>query len=203
MIDDKTLTKGEKTRAAILEAAHALFLKNGFHGTSMRQIADEAGLALGGLYNYFDSKEKIFGEVLDAHHPYRVILPALEQTQGDTVEELVRDLAGKVREGMESAEDNLFPLIFIDFLEFRGRYLKRIVAKFIPSGLSFFQKFSSCQGNLRKIPQPVMLRALAGLMIGYFLTELIARGLPLVKQLMPKDSFEQVIEIYLHGIVQE
>jgi len=203
MADDKALTKGEKTRVAIINAAHKVFLQKGFHGTSMREIADEAGLALGGLYNYFDSKEKIFGAVLDAYHPYRVILPALEQTQGDTVEELVRDMAAKVREGMAGVEDNLLPLVFIDFLEFRGRYLKRIVAKIIPSGLSFFRKFGSLKGNLRKIPHPVMLRALTALIIGYFLTDLIARDLLFVKQQMPKDSFEQMIEIYLHGIVQE
>jgi len=86
MADEKTLTKGEKTRATIIDAAHKVFLQKGFSGTSMRDIADAAGIALGGLYNYFDSKEKIFGAVLDAHHPYRLILPALEQTQGNTVE---------------------------------------------------------------------------------------------------------------------
>jgi len=203
MADEKTLTKGEKTRATIIDAAHKVFLQKGFSGTSMRDIADAAGIALGGLYNYFDSKEKIFGAVLDAHHPYRLILPALEQTQGNTVEELVRDMAVKVREGVMGVEDNLLPLVFIDFLEFRGRYLKRIVAKVIPSGLSFFQKFGSRKGNLRKIPRPIMLRALTALIIGYFLTELIARDLPIFKRQMPKDSFEQLIEIYLHGILHE
>jgi len=203
MIDDKTLTKGEKTRATILDAAHTLFLKNGFHGTSMREIAEEAGLALGGLYNYFDSKEKIFGAVLDAYHPYRVILSAMECTQGETVEEFVRDMAMKVRDGVAGVEDNLLPLVLIDFLEFRGHYLKRIVAKLIPSALLFFGKFASRKGSLRKMPRPVMLRALTSLIIGYFVTELIARDLPIVKRQMPKDSFEQIIEIYLHGIVQE
>jgi hypothetical protein len=48
-----------------------------------------------------------------------------------------------------------------------------------------------------------MLRALTALIIGYFLTELIARDLPIFKRQMPKDSFEQLIEIYLHGILQE
>jgi AcrR family transcriptional regulator len=203
MADDKTVTKGEKTRAIILEAAHTLFLKNGFHGTSMREIAEEAGLALGGLYNYFDTKEKIFGAVIDAYHPYHVVFPALEHTQGETIEEFVRDMATKVHEGVAGVEDNLLPLVFIDFLEFRGRYLKRIVARFFPSALLFFGKFASRKGNLRKMPHPVMLRALAALIIGYFVTELIARDLPIIKRQMPKDSFDQIIEIYLHGIVQE
>ncbi|MBI5052140.1 MAG: TetR/AcrR family transcriptional regulator [Chloroflexi bacterium] len=203
MPDTKISTKGEKTRATILEAAHILFLKNGFHGTSMRQIADEAGLALGGLYNYFDSKEKIFGEVLDAHHPYHIVMPALEKTEGETIEEFVGDMALKVRAGIEGAEDELMPLVFIDLLEFRGRYIKRIAVKIIPPLLLFFQRFGTRKGKMRKISRPVMLRALMGIIVGYLISEMIIRDIPLAKHQMPRDSFEQMIEIYLHGIVQE
>ena len=56
----KPATKGERTRAVLLDAAKRLFVSNGYHGTSMRQIADEAGLALGGIYNHFGNKEDIF-----------------------------------------------------------------------------------------------------------------------------------------------
>ncbi|MBI3241616.1 MAG: TetR family transcriptional regulator, partial [Chloroflexi bacterium] len=45
MPEEKPLSKGEQTYAAIIEAAYALFLKKGYHGTSMRQIAERADLA--------------------------------------------------------------------------------------------------------------------------------------------------------------
>ena len=72
----KTL-QGTKTQTRILEAAHGLFLKHGYHGTSMRQISTESGLALGGIYNHFLDKESLFLEVLKAYHPFHEILPAL------------------------------------------------------------------------------------------------------------------------------
>ena len=50
-------SRGERTRAEIIQAAHDLFIQQGYHGTSMRQIAGQAGIALGGLYNHFESKE--------------------------------------------------------------------------------------------------------------------------------------------------
>ena len=57
---EESLSRGEQTRNAILQAAHDLFVQQGYHGTSMRQIAKQAGLALGGLYNHFASKEDVF-----------------------------------------------------------------------------------------------------------------------------------------------
>ncbi|MBI3361027.1 MAG: helix-turn-helix transcriptional regulator, partial [Chloroflexi bacterium] len=58
------LKKGDRTRAAIIEAANRIFLSKGYHAASMRQITKEVHLALGGIYNYFDSKEDIFIAVL-------------------------------------------------------------------------------------------------------------------------------------------
>ncbi|MGM7682318.1 TetR/AcrR family transcriptional regulator [Cytobacillus sp. Hm23] len=44
----------------ILETAMKLFAQNGYHNTSMQEIAHESGVAKGSLYNYFSSKEELF-----------------------------------------------------------------------------------------------------------------------------------------------
>ena len=49
----------EKMREGILEAFLNTLLKYGFHNSSMTKIAQEAGIAKGTLYLYFDSKEKL------------------------------------------------------------------------------------------------------------------------------------------------
>ncbi len=51
--------RGEETRAKILAAALTRFRKHGFDRTTMREIADDAGVALGGAYYYFPSKDAI------------------------------------------------------------------------------------------------------------------------------------------------
>jgi AcrR family transcriptional regulator len=51
--------KSEETRTRILEAALSLFRKRGFESATMRDIAKEAGVALGAAYYYFASKEAI------------------------------------------------------------------------------------------------------------------------------------------------
>lgn len=47
----------------ILDAAKKVFILNGFEGTSMQQIANEAGINKSLLHYYFRSKEKLFGAV--------------------------------------------------------------------------------------------------------------------------------------------
>ncbi|MEU2611484.1 helix-turn-helix domain-containing protein [Micromonospora sp. NPDC007271] len=52
------------TRAAVLDAALALFARHGFAGTSVRAIARAVGLSDAALYRHFPSKQAIFDEVL-------------------------------------------------------------------------------------------------------------------------------------------
>lgn len=51
--------RNEQRIAQILQAALQCFLEKGFHQTSMRDIAQAAGVSLGNLYNHFPGKEAI------------------------------------------------------------------------------------------------------------------------------------------------
>lgn len=48
-----------------METALELFAANGFHATSMSQIAKKAGISKGLAYNYFESKIEILEEILE------------------------------------------------------------------------------------------------------------------------------------------
>ena len=52
-------TKGERTRARILEIALRLFRERGYEQTTMRSIAESAGVSLGNAYYYFASKDHL------------------------------------------------------------------------------------------------------------------------------------------------
>jgi AcrR family transcriptional regulator len=53
------MRKSEKTREKILDVALARFRKEGFEGTTMRDVAKDAGVALGAAYYYFPSKDAL------------------------------------------------------------------------------------------------------------------------------------------------
>jgi len=53
------------TREKILNESLDLFAENGYHGTSMRQIAKEVGIKGSSIYNHFSGKEEIFSELFN------------------------------------------------------------------------------------------------------------------------------------------
>ena len=55
----KKLGLVEKRQGEVFKAAAKLFVKQGYHATSIRDIARESGLGIGPLYDYFKNKEAI------------------------------------------------------------------------------------------------------------------------------------------------
>ncbi len=60
-----TKEQKEQKRTHIIRAASRVFAKKGFSGTVMADIASEAGIGKGTLYEYFDSKESLFFAVFE------------------------------------------------------------------------------------------------------------------------------------------
>ena len=60
------------TRAVILEKARELFLSQGYHKTTMRTIADVAGISTGPLYFYFRNKAEVFFHICNEAFDYLI-----------------------------------------------------------------------------------------------------------------------------------
>jgi AcrR family transcriptional regulator len=197
---DEPMKKGERTRTALLEAAYQLFITKGYHATSTRDIASAAGLAVGGIYNYFRTKEDIYMALLKERHPLLQILPTLQQAQGNAVEELVRDAAARMIKALGEGHQ-AFGLMYVELAEFRGRHLPRLFKMSYPAVMAYAQRLTQARGPLRDVPLPIMLRVFLGMFFSYFITELlIGQQLPVS---VTQDAFDCFVDIYLHGILAE
>jgi TetR/AcrR family transcriptional regulator, fatty acid metabolism regulator protein len=82
-----TPAEGEKVapdkRRVILDAAVRVFARQGFHACRVSDIADEAGVAYGLVYHYFDSKD----EVLDTLflERWNVMLELIRTVDGEKI----------------------------------------------------------------------------------------------------------------------
>jgi AcrR family transcriptional regulator len=61
---DRHARRREATRAKLVEAAKALFARQGVDNTRIQEITDEADVGFGSFYNHFESKEALIEVVL-------------------------------------------------------------------------------------------------------------------------------------------
>ncbi len=192
------VTKGQRTRQAILETAHRLFVEGGFHGTSMRLIAREAGIALGGIYNHFSGKEILFREVLLANHPYHEIILALQQASSDTFEEFVREAADQMVVAIDRRPGFLH-LVFIELVEFDGRHMQTIFIEVLPELQAILEEFPTWADTLRPVPLPLLLRAFVGLFFSYILSaQIMSDHAP---PEFRENALDGLVDIFLHGVL--
>ena len=192
--------KGEVTRLAIEDAAISLFLEQGYHATSMRQIADQAGLALGGIYNHFTSKDEIFQGIIIDKHPYKRILPAILAAEGETVDEFFKNAATIVITEL-SKQPEFINLMFIELVEFKGKHGSMMLREIAPKVLPVFEKIVKSRKNLRVTNPAVLMRSFFGMIISYFITEMIISD-SVISKLMPKNTADLYTDIFLHGILK-
>src|SRR5580692_753645 len=81
-------------RADVVRLAGELFAQKGFRATTVREIADAAGILSGSLYHHFDSKESIGDEILlsfinDVLADYRAAAASAASPR-DVIEQIVR-----------------------------------------------------------------------------------------------------------------
>ncbi|MDT8446376.1 MAG: TetR family transcriptional regulator C-terminal domain-containing protein [bacterium] len=61
----KRSIKREETEGRLLEVGLSLFIQQGYHGTGLKEVVDQAQMPKGSFYAYFDSKEAFGGSVVN------------------------------------------------------------------------------------------------------------------------------------------
>lgn len=139
----KSIEKNEiirkQSRASIMQAALELFAKKGYGGTSISQIAKEANISKGLMYNYFESKEALLKAIIEeAVHTGEMIIKSVETTV-DPKERL----AAMVEQTISIVKSNLHYWKLITSLAFQEDAI---------SGFQELIRFETAQ-NLKKLEE--------------------------------------------------
>ena len=198
MTKPKEISKGERTRKVILDAAYGLIIEQGYAATSMRQIAEKAGLALGSIYNHFSAKEDVFRSIMQERHPFLEIIPILSSVEGETVEEYVRNVAHALIDQLGNHAEFL-NLLLTEIVEFHGQHVPLVFEKMFPEVLPIAQRMSALYGNVRRIPVPVQARAFLGMFFSYYITGVLLG--PVMPPEMQEHALDYFVDIFLHGVL--
>jgi AcrR family transcriptional regulator len=199
-MSEDTLTKGERTQQAIEDAAYDLFLEQGYSATSMRQIAERTGIALGGIYNHFKGKDDIFEAIIVDKHPYKKLLPAILEAEGNTVDEFVHNVMDIII-GELGDDPHYVNLMLIEVVEFKGKHGATLLKELAPRALPIFERLINSEDVFRVTNPAMLLRTFFGMILSYYLTEMLIND-SVVSPLLPENSIEIYVDIFLHGVLK-
>jgi AcrR family transcriptional regulator len=107
----------------IQRAARRLFTRQGFHGTTVREIARAAGISMGKLYLYYPTKEDLFVDLvhqmtqdMDALRQ-KEIVPLMKSPDPESLKKLGMAIGRIVSENLD-----YWRLMYIDVVEFRHKH---------------------------------------------------------------------------------
>lgn len=117
----------DEKKLVIEEAARELFIKQGFHATSMRDIAKTAEVSLGNLYNYYETKEAIYQSIINRYSE------GVNQKLGEIFEQIDEPLEptnlrkfGEMVGELVNQHSDFWLLMYIDVLEFQNSHFRKM-----------------------------------------------------------------------------
>jgi AcrR family transcriptional regulator len=119
--------KLEQRRRAIQRAALRCFLKLGYNGTSVRDIAAAAKVSLGAVYGYFPDKTSLYTAVIESSsRDFLTSDSGLRRyLSRSRFPDDLEDLADALAEDVDRFRD-YFKLIYLDVVEFEGEHIKQV-----------------------------------------------------------------------------
>jgi AcrR family transcriptional regulator len=193
----------EDRRQQILEAATELFAGKGFRGTTTREIAELAHVNEAIIFRHFQSKEELYGAVIE--HVCR------SQRESRAMEELVAEdlpvaeaLVRMAREFLRSREGNsgLSRLLLFSALEqheLSVRFFRAQMAEFYESTARYIERQVEA-GRLRQVDAALAARAFWGMLVFQFMLQELFGGSPEGPR-QEEAVCRKLVDIWLEGML--
>jgi AcrR family transcriptional regulator len=196
--------KSEASVQAVLDAGLELFSTQGYRATTLREIADRAGLSVGNIYHHFPSKHEIYLRLI-ARYWERLLDPELPLNKIFAAAGFPEDLE-RMAAAIESiVDDNAahILLIYVDVIEFGGENIrpfyegmaKRFEASYGPR----FRERQSAGDFGDGDPMTAVMMTTRWLF--YFFTVEKCFGAPLHFGMTPKQAVEGFIRLIRYGLL--
>ena len=192
-VPSKREMQAQERRGQLIDTARRLFAEKGVENTTIKDIADEAGVAQGLLYHYFRSKDDVFWAIIARDNPFSVISEIFAHSGDRPAREVLAEAAMRIY-ALLAERSETFRIVIRELTTRTEIQQGFKVVQAIALGLftSYLEKRIAA-GELRPHNPDVTARMLLGsTMAGYLLG-------------MATESYvEEVVETLLRGVsVQE
>lgn len=137
-----------KSRSMIIETALKLFITKGYHSTSISNIAKEAGVAVGLMYNYFSSKEELLSSIIDEN--FEQLFRLVTETLGRDIDKLdVRKMIDIMIETIIKQNQSWHLIISVTFQPDISKHIKDKIESFYIHQKGIFTNYFISKGVLK------------------------------------------------------
>ena len=219
MIDESTITgpgasrmKGDERREQILATAVNLFSRNGFRGTTTKEIAQAAGVSEAMVFRHFANKEALYAAILDdkgcREGVARLPWESNELLQKAIAEKNDHDVFYQIALSALNKHQSSVPfmrLLFYSALEehdLAARFFRDFIEKvyaFIGEYISQRQK----DGVFRSMNPRVAVRAFLGMLIHHSLNNILWDKERRLLDISIEEAANSFADIFLHGVVNK
>jgi AcrR family transcriptional regulator len=189
----------EERRTAILEAALRVWAKRGFDGTSVAEVAREAGLTKGTLYLYFPSKQSLLEEALRRYSLRPDVEAGLARLRGLPLGDVVRGLVAVTWRGLEARRELAGVLLreLPNHPEEARRFLEQVILPLNQLLADYLREVLPPERAARLDPV-VAARSLLGMVLVFFVSQEVLGGAELLP--IPEERILATIaELFLRG----
>ncbi|GIO13005.1 putative HTH-type transcriptional regulator YfiR [Cohnella xylanilytica] len=129
----------ESKRKEILQAAMRVFIRQGYHAATMKDVVEESGLSRGGVYLYFSSTEEMMLALLEEMDRENENQAEELLRRHRTVGEAIDSLLGHLLEELVHIREGAIPVVFETFAaEWRRQTFGRLLERRYASAVSRF-----------------------------------------------------------------
>ncbi|MFC2010653.1 TetR/AcrR family transcriptional regulator [Chloroflexota bacterium] len=189
----------------ILNAALTVFTKKGYGEATIPYIAQEAGVAVGTIYNYYPSKRELFVAVIKN---FIITAPLM-----DLIDNLPKgDIAVTFKQILQNRFKLIesVPMSRLSFLmaevqrdpELKALWAETYLQPFF-SRLEAVVRDLSASGKYRHLEPVVTVRAVGGMILGFLMLKMMEGDTSPLNELPPDKVTDNLIDFVLHGLLDE
>jgi AcrR family transcriptional regulator len=196
----KQAARRELTRRAVLDAAHGVFGRRGYHEATLREIAEVAGVSKGAVYYNFANKEELFLALLEARMEERLREVAAAYEQPDSGTDPSERAAGDYIENLKRNPE--WVTLFLEFLAhaardelFRAKLAARF-KRFWAELAKVVERRAREQGVRLPLPAEHLAVAIDALGIGFMVPQILE------PEELPEDLLGKSLAYLLGGVAE-
>ena len=200
---------GDERREQILRSAMALFSKNGFSGTTTKQIAAAAGVSEAMVFRHFASKDELYGAIL-AH---KACQDGMHQFPWENKPELKQaidagdDYAFFYHMGLNAmnkhqSDTDFMRLLFFSALE-EHQVAQTFFDEFVTQVYNFIGVYiekRQREGAMREVSPTVAVRAFLGMLIHHSLNNILWDKKRKILDISNEEAAKNFAEIIVRGL---